>query len=170
LVIMTAFGADMRRLMAERGISLRQLARIVNYDVGYLCKVKNGCKPPSAAIAARVDAALGAGDALTALAPIRPPHRHPHDEQATVTAGALGPHHHEHPGQRPPSLTTGGITLTLPCMPVRVVIEISEIGQVAHTPRGAGRSRDRAEPGHWWTSSRHAKARTRQAEHAVPAG
>src|SRR6266849_2721229 len=109
---MTAFGEEMRRLMAERGISLHQLAKIVNYDVGYLCKVKNGRKPPSAAIAARVDAALGAGGALAALAPIRPPHRHTHDDEATVTAGALGPHHHEPPGQRPQSLTAGGIILT----------------------------------------------------------
>ncbi len=67
--VMTAFGAQMGRLMAERGMSLHRLARLVNYDVGYLCKVKNGRKRPSAALAARVDAALGAGGALACLAP-----------------------------------------------------------------------------------------------------
>jgi tetratricopeptide (TPR) repeat protein len=66
---MTAFGAHMRRLMDERGMSLHKLAKIVNYDVGYLCKVRNGHKPASLEVAARVDKALGADGALAALAP-----------------------------------------------------------------------------------------------------
>ena len=66
---MTAFGEHLRRLMAERGMSLHRLAKVVNYDVGYLCKVRNGHKPPSPAMAARVDQALAAGGALIALAP-----------------------------------------------------------------------------------------------------
>jgi len=66
---MTAFGEHMRRLMAERGMSLHRLAKDVNYDVGYLCKVRNGQKPASPEVAAQVDKALGAGGALIALIP-----------------------------------------------------------------------------------------------------
>ena len=138
--IMTAFGADLCRRMAERGMSLHRLAKIVHYDAGYLCKVKNGHKPPSAAIAARVDAALGAAGALTALAPTRPARRHGHRDRpgddATVTADAPGPQHHERPGQHPEQRAAADITLTLPCVPMRVVIEISEIGPTPHTSPG----------------------------------
>jgi transcriptional regulator with XRE-family HTH domain len=66
--IMTAFGEHMRRLMAERGMSLHQLAKITNYDVGYLSKVRNSRKPASLALAARVDAALGADGTLASRA------------------------------------------------------------------------------------------------------
>jgi transcriptional regulator with XRE-family HTH domain len=76
--VMTAFGEQMSRLMAEQGMSLHRLARVVHYDVGYLCKVKNGRKRPSAALAARVDEALARGrgaclpGARRAAAPPRP--------------------------------------------------------------------------------------------------
>ncbi|MCX9192643.1 transcriptional regulator [Carbonactinospora thermoautotrophica] len=65
---MTTFGDEMRRLMAEQGVSLRGLAKRVHYDVGYLSKVANGRKPPSVELATALDAALGADGALTALA------------------------------------------------------------------------------------------------------
>src|SRR6266566_69123 len=80
---MTAFGEHMRRLMAERGMSLHRLAKIVNYDVGYLCKVRNGHKTPSPAMAAQVDNALRADGALIALAPAPAARqRHREDGQA----------------------------------------------------------------------------------------
>ncbi len=82
---MTAFGEQMRRVMAERGMSLHKLAKIVNYDVGYLCKVRNGQKPASPVMAARVDNALGAGGALIALAPA-PPVKQRHREDGQVRA------------------------------------------------------------------------------------
>jgi hypothetical protein len=69
---MTAFGEQMARLMAERDMSLHRLARLASYDVGYLCKVKNGRKRPSAALAAQVDEVLGAGGVLISLAPAVP--------------------------------------------------------------------------------------------------
>jgi tetratricopeptide (TPR) repeat protein len=69
MAIMTAFGEQMRRLMTERDTSLHQLAKIVNYDVGYLSKVRNGRKPASRELAAVVDRALGADGALVALGP-----------------------------------------------------------------------------------------------------
>src|SRR5260370_4520204 len=72
---MTEFGDLMRRLMAERGISLHRLAKDLNYNVGYLCKVRNGTKPAPRELAARVDEALSAGGELAALAPERPARR-----------------------------------------------------------------------------------------------
>src|SRR5260370_16924248 len=83
--IMTAFGEQMRRVMAERGMSLHKLAKIVNYDVGYLCRGRNGQKPASPVMAARVDNALGAGGALIALAPA-PPVKQRHREDGQVRA------------------------------------------------------------------------------------
>ena len=82
---MTAFGEQMRRVMAERGMSLHKLAKIVNYDVGYLCKVRNGQKPASPAMATLVDKALDAGGALAALAPA-PPARQRHRQDVHVSA------------------------------------------------------------------------------------
>ena len=63
---MTIFGEEIRRLMAERRVGLRELARQVNYDPGYLSKVVNGRKAVSRDLARRLDEALGAGGALAA--------------------------------------------------------------------------------------------------------
>jgi transcriptional regulator with XRE-family HTH domain len=65
---MTSFGERMRALMNERSMSLRKLAKTINYDAGYLSKVANGHKPPSVPLAERLDHALGADGALIALA------------------------------------------------------------------------------------------------------
>jgi len=58
---MADFAAEVRRLMAERGMSLRGLAKASNYDPSYLSKVLSGHKPSSPYLAARLDDALGAG-------------------------------------------------------------------------------------------------------------
>jgi anti-sigma regulatory factor (Ser/Thr protein kinase) len=42
-----------RSLMAERAISLRRLAKVINYDQGYLSRVLNGHRPPSPQLVAR---------------------------------------------------------------------------------------------------------------------
>jgi transcriptional regulator with XRE-family HTH domain len=63
----TIFGEEMRRLMAERRVGLRELARQVSYDPGYLSKVVNGRKAVSRDLARRIDAALGAGGTLEAF-------------------------------------------------------------------------------------------------------
>jgi plasmid maintenance system antidote protein VapI len=57
---MAEFAAEVRRFMAERGISLRGLARAASYDPSHLSKVLNGRKPASPYLAARLDDALGA--------------------------------------------------------------------------------------------------------------
>jgi transcriptional regulator with XRE-family HTH domain len=57
---MTGFGEQVRALMAERGMSLRALARAVSYDPSYLSKVLSGRKPATPYLAASLDEALGA--------------------------------------------------------------------------------------------------------------
>jgi transcriptional regulator with XRE-family HTH domain len=63
----TVFGEEMRRLMTERRVGLRELARQVSYDPGYLSKVANGRKAVSGDLARRLDKALGAGGGLEAF-------------------------------------------------------------------------------------------------------
>ncbi|MGD0560858.1 MAG: helix-turn-helix domain-containing protein [Streptosporangiaceae bacterium] len=70
----TIFGEEMRRLMAERSVGLRELARKVSYDPGHLSKVANGRKAVSRDLARRVDEALGAGGALEAFRLTPDPH------------------------------------------------------------------------------------------------
>ncbi|WP_131101089.1 helix-turn-helix domain-containing protein [Streptomonospora litoralis] len=79
----TQFGNIVRRAMDVRGWSLRELARQVHYDAGYLSRVISGKKRPSAELAQLLDEALGAEGALiqlgTAVAPDREhlPHTRP---------------------------------------------------------------------------------------------
>jgi transcriptional regulator with XRE-family HTH domain len=69
---MGTFGERVRALMAERGISLRGLAKTISYDAGYLSKVVNGHRPPPPAMARVLDAALDAGGELVDLAGLTP--------------------------------------------------------------------------------------------------
>lgn len=64
-----AFGDELRRLRRQRGLSLKEFARVVHFDPGYLSKIENGLKPPTATVASRCDAALDADGALSALVP-----------------------------------------------------------------------------------------------------
>jgi tetratricopeptide (TPR) repeat protein len=61
------FSKEVRRMMAERRVGLRELARQVHYDPGYLSKIVNGRKAVSGDLARRLDAALGAGGVLAAF-------------------------------------------------------------------------------------------------------
>jgi transcriptional regulator with XRE-family HTH domain len=61
------FGSQVARLLSERGMSLRQAARLAHYDVSYLSKVVNGRKPGSRELADALDDVLGAGGELAAL-------------------------------------------------------------------------------------------------------
>jgi transcriptional regulator with XRE-family HTH domain len=65
---MTDFGSELRRLLAARGVSLREAARRAPCDSGYLSQVAAGRRQPSAALAARLDEVLDAGGELAALA------------------------------------------------------------------------------------------------------
>jgi len=66
------FGAELRRLRMEAGLSLPQLAALVHYSKGYLSKIETGRKPALPDLARRCDTALNAGGALAALVPARP--------------------------------------------------------------------------------------------------
>ncbi|GIG56905.1 hypothetical protein Lfu02_12770 [Longispora fulva] len=65
---MASFGETLRHLMAERGVSLGRLAELASFDKGYLSKIANGKKLPSAAVAKACDAALGARGELMSAA------------------------------------------------------------------------------------------------------
>ena len=66
---MAEFAAEVRRLMTERGMSLRGLARATSYDASYLSKVLSGHKPSFPYLAARLDDALGADGSIRDAAP-----------------------------------------------------------------------------------------------------
>ncbi|MGH3222563.1 MAG: helix-turn-helix domain-containing protein [Streptosporangiaceae bacterium] len=70
---MADFASEVRRLMAERGISLRALARASSYDPSYLSKVLSGHKPVSPYLAARLDDVLGADGQVREAAASAPP-------------------------------------------------------------------------------------------------
>ncbi len=62
-----SFSERMRQLRQDRGISLRGLARRTFYGKTYLHELETGVKPPTKAVAQRVDDALGAEGELMAL-------------------------------------------------------------------------------------------------------
>jgi transcriptional regulator with XRE-family HTH domain len=64
----STFGDVARRLMADRGISVRELSRRTFYDKAHLSRVLNGQKPASAELARRLDDELCADGALIAAA------------------------------------------------------------------------------------------------------
>ncbi|MEV6598038.1 helix-turn-helix transcriptional regulator [Actinoplanes sp. NPDC051346] len=61
-----AFARELRRLRAERGLSLRDLAAAAHYGKSYLHELETGRKPPTVAIASRLDDALRANGVLVA--------------------------------------------------------------------------------------------------------
>lgn len=81
------FGGELRRLRQQRGLSLKKFAQLVHYDPGYLSKIENGSKPPTATFAARCDAGLETGGLLSALVPAPLDHKPPriaHEVKAPV--------------------------------------------------------------------------------------
>ena len=62
------FGEQLRRAMNERDVGVRELARRVPCNPGYLSNLRNGRKRPSRAIATRLDELLDAGGVLAVLA------------------------------------------------------------------------------------------------------
>jgi Helix-turn-helix domain len=70
---MAEFAAEVRRLMTERGMSLRGLAKAASYDASYLSKVLSGHKPSSPYLAARLDDALSADGTVRDTAQQPPP-------------------------------------------------------------------------------------------------
>jgi GntR family transcriptional regulator len=66
-VVDSHFPGLLRNLRHDRGLSLRDLARIVHYSHSYVWDLETGRKQPTPEIAAALDTALAAGGALTDL-------------------------------------------------------------------------------------------------------
>jgi Helix-turn-helix domain len=70
---MAEFADETERFMAERGMSLRGLAKAAHYDPSLLSKVLNGHRPCSPYLATRLDRPLGAGGQIENAARQQPP-------------------------------------------------------------------------------------------------
>jgi transcriptional regulator with XRE-family HTH domain len=66
------FGPRLRELRMSRGLSLERLSQLAHYNKGYLSKVENGHRLPSAELARRCDEVLGAAGGLARLLPGAP--------------------------------------------------------------------------------------------------
>jgi transcriptional regulator with XRE-family HTH domain len=66
---MSDFGGELARLMTERGIGVRQLARALYVNPGHVSNLRSGKARPSRELAAAIDGHLNAEGALVALAP-----------------------------------------------------------------------------------------------------
>lgn len=83
---MATFGEHLRHLIAQRGISGRQLAKRVPVSDGYLSRLARDLKVPSRQVAERLDELLDAGGTLAAL---RPPDPVPAREERARLAYAV---------------------------------------------------------------------------------
>jgi transcriptional regulator with XRE-family HTH domain len=72
---MSDFGTEMARLMAARGLGVRELARLVPCNPGHISNLRSGKARPSPELARMLDDRLDAGGALAALAPEATPRR-----------------------------------------------------------------------------------------------
>lgn len=72
-----SFGALLRKYRLDAGISLRQLAKRINYSQGQVSKVENGLKPPSPMFAKLCDRVLGTDGLLAAALPPQPDQTEP---------------------------------------------------------------------------------------------
>jgi len=123
----TPFGEKFISLMAARGLSLREVARRVPCSPAYLSNITHGRRRPSEEMAVRLDDVLTGDGELAALAEMPAPAR----EHRPGTAG-------NSPGHAPGPLVANphGISLSLPCVLGRLVIEISGPGQETESERG----------------------------------
>jgi transcriptional regulator with XRE-family HTH domain len=123
----TTFGDRVLSLLEARGLPLRELARRVPCDASHLAKVVHGRERASLRVAARLDDLLEAGGELVAL--------------ADATAPDDGPEPGQETGRQPgeaPAPVTGGMSLTLPYVPARLVIEVSGPAGTAGLAEGGG--------------------------------
>ena len=66
---MSDFGTELARLMAVRGVGVRELARMVPCNPGHISNLRSGKARPSPELAEALDERLEAGGALYALVP-----------------------------------------------------------------------------------------------------
>jgi len=131
----TSFGERVLALAEARGgLSLRELARRVPCDASHLSKVVHGRKRASLRVAARLDDLLDAAGELVILA-----------GAVEAAHGDVYEQGHD-PGRNAAdeqAVTGEGMTLTLPYVPARLVIEISApapaaVAAPAHAEPGGG--------------------------------
>src|SRR5579863_4411737 len=72
---MADFADEVRRFMAERGLSLRGLAKEAHFDASLLSKVLSGQRPCPPYLAASLDRALGADGQIESATRKQPPKR-----------------------------------------------------------------------------------------------
>jgi len=114
----TPFGRTLVPLVDERDLSLREAARRLPRSVGYLPDIGHGRNGAPGQVAHRLDHVLQSDGTLAEL----PPRDHMH----TIDRG-------DAPGQS--SATAQGLSLSLPYVPARLVIEVSD--PVVNEGRGA---------------------------------
>jgi transcriptional regulator with XRE-family HTH domain len=66
---MSDFGTELARLMAARGVGVRELARVVPCNPGHISNLRSGKARPSPELAEALDERLEAGGSLRALVP-----------------------------------------------------------------------------------------------------
>jgi transcriptional regulator with XRE-family HTH domain len=122
------FGERLAALMNERGLPLTEVARRIPCSRQYLSNIAHGRKGASERVAALLDRVLDAGGELVTLAATtEPPNR---DQRKPKPVG-------DQPAETPvlPPTSAEGLSLSLPYVPGRLVIEISEpagsAGQIA---------------------------------------
>lgn len=119
----TPFGRKLAALMDERELSLREMARRVPCSAGFLSNIVHGREGASAQMADRLDQVLDAGGALAALVEVPVPargHKHVIERGYAPDQSLASPQ---------------GLSLSLPYVPSRLVIEVSD--QVVSAGRGA---------------------------------
>jgi transcriptional regulator with XRE-family HTH domain len=67
---MSDFGTELARLMAARGVGVRELARMVPCNAGHISNLRSGKARPSPELAEALDERLEAGGSLCALIPV----------------------------------------------------------------------------------------------------
>jgi transcriptional regulator with XRE-family HTH domain len=70
---MTDLADELRRMLVERGLSLREIARRAGCSPGYLSNAAHGRKPLTPSVASRLDQVLGTGGTFAAYALNPPP-------------------------------------------------------------------------------------------------
>jgi len=113
----TPFGERVVALMEARGLSMRETARHVACSAGYLSNVLHGRKRPSVRVAARLDDLLEAGGELVTLAETAEVVTR--DDEAASRGNPRGQ------ARDVGSAITEGMSLSLPYVPGRLVIEVS---------------------------------------------
>src|ERR1700730_14476304 len=74
---MSDFGTELARLMAERGVGVRELARMVPCNPGHISNLRSSKARPSPELGGSVDERLEAGGLLCALVPAHERRRPP---------------------------------------------------------------------------------------------